>query len=94
MNISDLDGAGAYTPARIIPAIEAAAVRKAKLSWSALLILGVLAGAFLAFGGMLATLVTSGAGFSDPITRWIGGLAFSLGMILVTIAGAELFNWQ
>jgi len=54
--------------------------------------LAVLAGAFIAFGAIFATLVTSGSDLSYGLTRLMGGLAFSLGLILVVIGGAELFT--
>ena len=54
--------------------------------------LAVLAGAFIAFGAIFATLVTSGSELSYGLTRLMGGLAFSLGLILVVIGGAELFT--
>ena len=54
--------------------------------------LAVLAGAFIAFGAVFATIVTSGSELSYGLTRLMGGLAFSLGLILVVIGGAELFT--
>ena len=55
--------------------------------------LAVLAGAFIAMGAIFATTVTAG-GASLPfgVSRLLGGLAFSLGLILVVVAGAELFT--
>jgi formate/nitrite transporter len=41
---------------------------------------------------VLATLVGTGSELGFGITRWLAGLAFSLGLILVVIAGAELFT--
>ncbi len=55
------------------------------------LALSVLAGAFVAFGGMLYTLTVTQSGLSFGLTQLAGGLAFSLGFILVLVAGAELF---
>jgi len=54
--------------------------------------LAVLAGAFIAFGAIFATLVTAGSDLSYGLTKLMGGLAFSLGLILVVIGGAELFT--
>lgn len=54
--------------------------------------LAVLAGAFIAFGAIFATLVTSGSDLSYGLTKLMAGLAFSLGLILVVIGGAELFT--
>ena len=54
--------------------------------------LAILAGAFIAFGAVFATLVTAGSTMTYGVTRLLGGLAFSLGLILVVVGGAELFT--
>lgn len=56
------------------------------------MVLAVLAGAFIAFGGMFYTLVITDSGLGFGPQRLLGGIAFSLGLILVVIAGAELFT--
>jgi len=38
-----------------------------------------------------STIVTAGAIMSFGVTKLLGGIAFSLGLILVVIGGAELF---
>lgn len=55
--------------------------------------LAVLAGAFIALGAIFSTTVAAG-GSSLPygVARLLAGLAFSLGLILVVVAGAELFT--
>ena len=83
------------TPAGVADALAARiSVSKATLPWINLAILGILAGAYIGFGGALATLVTSDAaghlGFG--VTKLLGGLAFSVGLVLVVVAGAELFT--
>ena len=69
-------------------------VGKATSPWVSVLVLGILAGAYIAFGGMLASTVTfdlaSRAG--TGIARLVSGSVFSLGLMLVVIAGAELFT--
>ena len=65
---------------------------KARLPLLTLALLGVLAGAFIGLGAMLFTLVASDATLGFAASRLLGGLAFSLGLILVTVAGAELFT--
>jgi formate/nitrite transporter len=73
---------------------EKVGVGKATSPWVSVLVLGVLAGAYIAFGGMLASTVTydlaatMGTGFA----RFMAGSVFSLGLMLVVIAGAELFT--
>ncbi len=58
--------------------------------WYKTLILAVLAGAFIALGGALATTVS--ADFSGSTAALIKGAVFPLGLILVVICGAELFT--
>jgi len=69
-------------------------VGKVTSPWFSVLVLGILAGAYIGFGGLLATSVTfdlaSKAGIG--IQRLVAGSAFSLGLMLVVIAGAELFT--
>ena len=59
-----------------------------------LVILGLLAGAFIAFGGVLETVVITNTSemFGLGITRFIAGSVFSVGLVLVIVAGAELFT--
>lgn len=82
----------AYTPAEIAQRVENLGLAKAKLGTLKLLLLAVLAGAFISMGALFFLVVTSESGLSFGLTRLIGGLAFSLGLILVVIAGAELFT--
>ncbi len=56
-------------------------------------VLAVLAGAFIALGAAFATTVGSGGGdVPYGVLRLLVGLAFTLGLILVVVAGAELFT--
>ena len=55
-------------------------------------VLGLLAGAFISFGGMLFTLTITGSDPSVGLVRLAGGVAFSLGLVLVIVGGAELFT--
>ncbi len=73
---------------------EQAGVKKANTGWLDQLVLGVLAGAFIALGAVFATLSTAGTTGVLPfgIVRILFGLAFSLGLILVIVGGAELFT--
>jgi formate/nitrite transporter len=67
---------------------------KARLSWDKALVASFLAGAYIAFGALLAISVTSGM---DPkiwgtLPTLFAGAVFSLGLILVIIAGSELLT--
>lgn len=79
-------------PARIAQLVEDVAIRKVGLTFMQTLTLGVLAGAFIAFGAMFFTLVITGSELGFGPTRLLGGMAFSLGLVLVIIGGAELFT--
>jgi formate transporter len=82
----------AYTPAQIAQRIETIAVKKVHLSFVQTAMLGVLAGAFIGFGALFYTIVASDPDLGYAATRVTGGIAFSLGLILVVIGGAELFT--
>lgn len=73
---------------------EDVGVAKANLATTTMFFLSVLAGAFIAMGAIFATTVTAGASgvLSYGVTRLLGGLVFCLGLILVIVAGAELFT--
>ncbi len=84
----------ALLPADIARKAEAVGVQKTRMNVPSLLALAVLAGAFIALGGMFATTVLAGADGVVPfgISRLLSGLVFCLGLILVVVGGAELFT--
>lgn len=83
----------ALLPPEMALACEAAGAAKAARNETTLLVLGVLAGAFIAFGAMFMTVVTTGAGdLPFGVARLLAGLVFSLGLVLVIVGGAELFT--
>jgi formate transporter len=82
----------AYPPAQIALLVQQVGVKKATLPAVPTLALGLLAGAFIAFGAMFFTLVMTDNSMGLGPGRLLGGLAFSLGLILVVVGGAELFT--
>jgi len=82
----------AYTPAKMAELVEGIGVKKAALPTVPTLMLGLLAGAFIAFGAMFFTLVMTNQYMGLGSARLLGGIAFSLGLILVVVGGAELFT--
>ncbi|MBE7532268.1 MAG: formate transporter FocA [Ardenticatenaceae bacterium] len=84
----------ALLPPEMAQKAENAGVAKANLGKWRMLVLAILAGAFIALGAMFATTATTGTAGNVPfgLARLVGGLVFSLGLILVVIAGAELFT--
>lgn len=88
----DPTGIDAYRPAEIARLIEEAGLAKANLPLVQLALLAVLAGAFIALGAAAFTAVMAGAEPSSGGARFLGGVVFSTGLILVIVAGAELFT--
>lgn len=84
----------ALLPDAIAVAAENLGVKKASYDTATLFALAILAGAFIALGGLFATVAMSGAEGMMPygVTRLLGGLVFSLGLILVLVGGAQLFT--
>ncbi|MFD3191326.1 formate/nitrite transporter family protein [Sedimentitalea sp. HM32M-2] len=85
-------GIDAYKPAEIAALVEAAGVGKARLPVVQMLMLALLAGAFIALGAAAYTMVMTGADPGYGPHRFLGGLVFSLGLVLVIVGGAELFT--
>lgn len=88
----DPTGLDAYKPAEVAQRIEEAGVRKAGLGAVPLATLSVLAGAFIALGAAAFTAALAGTPPGFGPARLLAGLIFSTGLILVVVAGAELFT--
>lgn len=87
------DSLVALVPPAMALACEAAGTAKASRNATTLFVLGVLAGAFIAFGAIFMTVVLTGsADVPWGIARLLAGLVFSLGLVLVIVGGAELFT--
>lgn len=83
----------ALPPPEMARKAEQVGVTKAGLDAATTFGLSVLAGAFIAMGAVFATTATAGGGeLPYGVERLLGGLTFSLGLILVVVAGAELFT--
>jgi len=69
-------------------------VKKATSPWLSVFVLAILAGSYIGFGGLLMSVVTFDMGphFGVGFTKLVGGAVFSVGLMLVVIAGAELFT--
>ena len=98
----------ALLPPEMALKAEIVGVRKAEMACLPMFALAVLAGAFIALGAIFSTTLIAGAGSAGIIAadgslayrsalpfgiqRLLAGLAFCLGLILVVVAGAELFT--
>lgn len=84
----------ALLPTDIARACEAAGTTKASRDAWDLLVLGLLAGAFIALGAVFMITVLAGTAGEMPwgVARLVAGVVFSLGLILVIVGGGELFT--
>lgn len=83
-------GLEALLPPDMAKRAEEIGVKKASTDAVTLLVLAVLAGAFIALGGVFATVALSGVGAAPwGATRVLAGVVFSVGLILVVVGGAD-----
>lgn len=82
----------AFLPPEMAEKAEDVGVKKVNLDFWSMFVLAILAGAFIALGAEFCILVTTDSGLGFGLNKLVGGLVFSLGLILVVIAGAELFT--
>lgn len=82
----------AFAPAEMAQRVQGVGVKKANLDAPTTFVLAILAGAFIALGANFATVVWTDNGLGYGVSRLLGGLAFALGLILVIVAGSELFT--
>lgn len=85
-------GLDPYKPAEIANLVEAAGATKARLPLVQMATLAVLAGLFIGLGAAAYTQTMTGVDASVGPYRILGGMVFSLGLILVIVGGAELFT--
>lgn len=72
---------------------EGVGVTKARLDGMSMFALAILAGAFISIGAIFCTTVLAGSGaLPYGVARLLGGLVFTIGLILVIVGGAELFT--
>jgi len=90
--MSEIFGFDAFSPKEIAARVETIGVAKARLPLLSMLMLSVLAGAFIGLGALYFVLVKSDPSLGFAARQVLGGVAFALGLILVVVAGAELFT--
>jgi formate/nitrite transporter len=88
----DVFGSNAFAPQEIALRVQAVGVKKARLPLLSQLILSVLGGAFIGMGALLYVLVHADEGLGFAARQLTAGLSFCIGMLLVVVAGAELFT--
>jgi formate/nitrite transporter len=88
----DVFGSNAFAPQEIALRVQAVGVKKARLPLLSQLILSVLGGAFIGMGALFYVLVHSDGGLGFAARQLTAALCFCIGMLLVVVAGAELFT--
>ena len=85
-----------FSPQEIVEIATISSEKKAKYTTKQLLILSFMAGAYIAFGGLLAIAIGGGVpgikAENPGIAKFLFGSVFPVGLMLVAIAGAELFT--
>jgi len=85
---------GFLSPKEVAENVVEISKNKSELQILPMLLLGLLAGVYIGFGAELCTMVTHdlskhlGVGFA----KFMGGSVFTVGLMLVVLAGAELFT--
>ena len=85
-------GSDAYSSREIAEKIESVGVTRARMALLPTIMLGIVAGGFIGLGAMYYVIVASDAGMGFAAQRVLGGVVFSLGLVMVVITGAELFT--
>jgi formate/nitrite transporter len=85
-------GFDAFSPKEIAERVQNVGVAKARLPLLSLVMLSMLAGAFIGLGSLYYAIVVSDPTLGHAAQRVLGGTVFSLGLLLVVVAGAELFT--
>jgi formate/nitrite transporter len=90
--MAELFGSDAFSPKEVAERVENVGVTKARLPLLSMFMLGILAGGFIGLGALYYVLVVSDPTLGYAAARVLGGVCFSLGLLLVVVAGAELFT--
>lgn len=92
--MAGLDTNSAIAPPQMLKRASDIGKSKARLQTLPLLLLSILAGVYIALGGVFSTVIVTGMMGNSPygIMKTLQGLVFSLGLILVVVGGAELFT--
>jgi formate/nitrite transporter len=86
-------GLEALPPPQIAQRAREVGASKTRQPLTSTLVLAGLAGAFIAIGAVFSTTVLAdGGALPYGVARLLAGLVFSLGLVLVVVAGAELFT--
>ncbi|MCL9776591.1 formate transporter FocA [Vibrio methylphosphonaticus] len=93
MATSNSDNHLLFSPVEMMAEAEKFALSKAKKTSGMTMSLAIMAGAFIGLAFLFYITVTTGSADAGwGMSRFAGGLAFSMGLILIVICGGELFT--
>ena len=82
----------AYAPKMMANRVGQVGISKANMGFLTTLALSILAGVFIALGAQLMMMVTHTATSSFGLNALVGGVTFTMALVLIVITGAELFT--
>ena len=88
----ELYGLDAFSPSQVAERVETVGVAKARFPLLSTVMLGILAGGFIGLGALYSVLIVSDSTLGFGLSRLLGGLVFSVGLVMTVVAGAELFT--
>lgn len=84
------------SPIDVISYVDGLSVKKNSLPTPKLILLSILAGMYIALGGALSQFVSAGfsveSGFGPGVGKFLSGVFFPIGLILIVLVGGELFT--
>lgn len=82
------------TPSEMLERAVLSSEKKAHMPAGKVFLSAILAGMYIAFGGVFSTVIATGTALTLPygVVKLLQGIVFSLGLILVVVGGAELFT--
>lgn len=83
---------GPKDPATMVDTMVATARAKASIPLGRMFLRAMAAGLFIGLGASAMLLVKADGDLGFTASQWVGGVVFSLGLVLVLVAGAELFT--
>ncbi|HVI50163.1 MAG TPA: formate/nitrite transporter family protein [Candidatus Sulfotelmatobacter sp.] len=89
---SEIFGLDCYSPAQIQANVEKLGVKKATMPFLPSFMLSIVAGGSIGLGAMYFLIMQADPALSFALQRMLGGVGFSLGLLVVLVAGAELFT--
>jgi formate/nitrite transporter len=85
-------GFNAYSPQEVAALVKKSGIKKAGLPLLPQMMLSMLGGAFIGLGALYYVIVRSDPTLGYAAKQVLGGGVFCLGLIMVVVAGAELFT--